>query len=937
MTEMLRKITLTVLLINILLSVSAQQPWVRNVSKATTIENGLAGKHLSVWPSHGRYYNISRDRWEWQRAQLYGTCEDVFTQSIVYPYLIPMLENAGANIFVPRERDWQTNMVIVDNDMPQSGYSESAGKAGWVTSPLPGFATTGMCYKDGDRPFATGTARMARTTAGTGTDMARAFYFPKIRERGRYAVYVSYQTVEESIDDAEYIVCHRGTATTFRVNQQMGSSTWVYLGTFEFEANAPTNNYVCVTNRSAQKGVVTTDAVRFGGGMGDHQRGGKTSGLPRALEAARYYTQFAGVPKAMYMTKTGKNDYSEDINCRSLASNWLSYGSCTNPIESPTPQHPVFDIDSLTLAENAVRLYVDSITKANIDSFGTAYPDSLSEAVIDSTAMAVLDSVNGTPLQQINLQRGDTHLGHVPLDLQLAIHSDAGWLRDFTTHYGTLTICTTNFNNKETADGRPRSVSKNFATELLRSVSNDLNKAFGKWVVREVWDKNYSETRLPAQPSAILETMSHENFPDLKCGHDPNFKFVLSRAIYKTILRWLCERDGRQAVVQPLTPQNFSAATLEGDELTLKWSAQTDSLEPSAVPDSYVLYTGTDKTGYDNGHIIKGTEHKIRLSPNTLYRFRLTAANSGGESFPTEELVALYSPEAKETVMIVNAFHRLSSPAVVETDSICGFDLDADVGLSLGKTPAWIGHQQVFDKTQAGKGTGLGFTNNDLLGRFTAGNDFNYAFAHAEAVRNAGKYNVVSLSSNCFSQQTDITGVSVLDILFGNEKDDGYSLLTYKTFTPQMREGIEAFIERGGGLFLSGSYIASDMQEEEEQAWLADNLHIMYGGTDCDSLPFRKSEPMDIVSGNGMQMSVFRHVNDKHYASVASDILFSTDSLSDQKYLAYASGSQASVTYDGDAYRVFALGFPFECVKDAANRNLLMKKILAFLRRGKKE
>lgn len=246
-------------------------------------------------------------------------------------------------------------------------------------------------------------------------------------------------------------------------------------------------------------------------------------------------------------------------------------------------------------------------------------------------------------------------------------------------------------------------------------------------------------------------------------------------------------------------------------------------------------------------------------------------------------------------------------------------------------------HQQVFDKTQAGKGTGLGFTNNDLLGRFTAGNDFNYAFAHAEAVRNAGKYNVVSLSSNCFSQQTDITGVSVLDILFGNEKDDGYSLLTYKTFTPQMREGIEAFIERGGGLFLSGSYIASDMQEEEEQAWLADNLHIMYGGTDCDSLPFRKSEPMDIVSGNGMQMSVFRHVNDKHYASVASDILFSTDSLSDQKYLAYASGSQASVTYDGDAYRVFALGFPFECVKDAANRNLLMKKILAFLRRGKKE
>ena len=32
------------------------------------------------------------------------------------PMLVPMLENAGANVFVPRERDWQVHEVIVDND-----------------------------------------------------------------------------------------------------------------------------------------------------------------------------------------------------------------------------------------------------------------------------------------------------------------------------------------------------------------------------------------------------------------------------------------------------------------------------------------------------------------------------------------------------------------------------------------------------------------------------------------------------------------------------------------------------------------------------------------------------------------------------------------------------------------------------------------------------
>ena len=38
------------------------------------------------------------------------------------------------------------------------------------------------------------------------------------------------------------------------------------------------------------------DAVRFGGGMGNISRGGKTSGLPRYLEGARYAAQWSGFP-----------------------------------------------------------------------------------------------------------------------------------------------------------------------------------------------------------------------------------------------------------------------------------------------------------------------------------------------------------------------------------------------------------------------------------------------------------------------------------------------------------------------------------------------------------------------------------------------------------------------------------------------------------------
>lgn len=50
---------------------------------------------------------------------------------------------------------------------------------------------------------------------------------------------------------------------------------------------------VVLSNESKQKGVVCADAVRFGGGMGNIERGGETSGMPRYLEGARYSAQWA--------------------------------------------------------------------------------------------------------------------------------------------------------------------------------------------------------------------------------------------------------------------------------------------------------------------------------------------------------------------------------------------------------------------------------------------------------------------------------------------------------------------------------------------------------------------------------------------------------------------------------------------------------------------
>ena len=95
------------------------RPWIKNTSRPNTITDGLNDRHFSIWSSHGRYYDVNKGYWKWQRPNLFGTTEDLYTQTIVIPYLLPMLENAGAVVISPRERDWQKQEVIVDNDNPK--------------------------------------------------------------------------------------------------------------------------------------------------------------------------------------------------------------------------------------------------------------------------------------------------------------------------------------------------------------------------------------------------------------------------------------------------------------------------------------------------------------------------------------------------------------------------------------------------------------------------------------------------------------------------------------------------------------------------------------------------------------------------------------------------------------------------------------------------
>lgn len=353
------------------------KPWVKNISTPLTIDGGLNNSHLVVWQSHGIYYKNEKDAWYWQRSKLYSTIEDLFSQTFVVPFLIPMIENAGGIVYTPRERDWQNHESIVDNDYPnkQGTYSEISlsAESPWKTTDQPGFAYNKDVYFLHDQPFKDGTARYVHTTSSE-NEISLASWTPRIEEAGRYAVYVSYQTLEHSVDDAHYTVFHKGGKTEFEVNQQMGGGTWVYLGTFEFDAGMNSNGRVVLTNFNKQNGVISADAVRFGGGMGNISRNNDAdsitvSGYPRWAEAARYYAQWAGMPDSVFDKKAGTHDYNSDLYVRPLTANYLCGGSVYLPEEQglkvPIEMAVAFHTDAGYSKDND---FVGSLTICTTDS-----------------------------------------------------------------------------------------------------------------------------------------------------------------------------------------------------------------------------------------------------------------------------------------------------------------------------------------------------------------------------------------------------------------------------------------------------------------------------------------------------------------------------------------------------------------------------------------
>ena len=860
-------------------------PLVTRVSSSNKPTKGLQNRHIAMWQSHGWYYEQSLKRWEWQRARVLETVEDLYTQSYVVPFLVPMLENAGAVVMLPRERDWNCNEVIVDNDLPQQGYREVGY---WTAAPDTGFAHPKTSYLYKENPFRMGTARMSDPEL---EGNSRASWIPTIPEDGEYAVYVSYQSLPRSTTAAQYEVKHNGGTTRFLVNQQMGGRTWIYLGRFPFRKGSHEGQGVFLTNKG--QGILTADAVKFGGGMGnmarkpnevkegDFEVEAEVSGYPRFTEGSRYWLQWAGFVDTIYSRNLNTTDYNDDYMSRGLWVNTLSDGSYLK-----------------------------------LDKKGY----------------------------------------NIPLDLSFAFHTDAGTtLNDSIV--GTLSIYTRMSNDHDKyPNGEDRSIGRDYADIVQTQIVDDIRALYEPaWSRRQLWDRSYAESRMPEVPAMLLELLSHQNMADMRYGLDPNFRFTVSRAIYKGMLKYLAWLNDFDYVVQPLPINCFEAHLNSEGEACLSWAPVKDPLEPTADATGYILYTRIDQGGFDNGVAVEEAHTTVTIQPGHIYSFKVAATNAGGESFPSEILSVGVVTEDAPVALIVNNFDRVSAPVTfASTDSLyAGFQDNLDGGVPYLYDISYIGAQHDFRRWipwMDDDSAGFGASDSDYETQALAGNTFDYPYSHGIALMSAGM-SFVSASRSAVEEGTiELARYKTVDLICGKQITTqigrkGASAPRYQVFTPALRDQIGRLTAAGGNILVSGAYVGSDLWEpifqfECDSAYTADYItagrqfaqEVLHYKWRTNSAAVRGEvkgvqNPVGIVPGSRYIFNQER--NGQIYAVESPDGIEPVGNGAYTVFRYKENNISAGVAYQG-GYKTVILGFPVETLDSQEQIDCLMQEVVRF-------
>jgi len=426
--------------------------------------------------------------------------------------------------------------------------------------------------------------------------------------------------------------------------------------------------------------------------------------------------------------------------------------------------------------------------------------------------------------------------------------------------------------------------------EIMNDVRAGYDAAWRNAGTHTYWLGELNPTYNNEMPSALFEMAFHDDQIDADAIRDPAFRQLVARAVYQGIVKWWnAYRGNPNTTLLPEPPTHFAVLNNGSGGVMLSWHAPPfdtgdGSLGDAAV--SYKVYMSTNGKGFDNGTPVSGTSAILSdgVSDGYVYYFRVTALNAGGESFPTETLAVKYRGSEPSRVLVVNGFDRLDRFSnVVEDDPYSG---------------AFV-YRGYFDRM----------------------NRFNYVIEYADAIDSYGGVGFDSCSNEAvIAGDVSLGNYAAVIWMLGEESTGD------RTFDASEQSVVETYLNGGGSLFVSGAETGWDLDFQGNGVDFYNNfLKADYVSDDAGTYTVTGTGGL-FESIGGFAFDDGTHGNyDVNYPDRLAAYGGSVGVLG---YVG-GSGGVAGVQYDG-ACKVVNLGFPFEMIVSASDRERVMAAVLEF-------
>ena len=284
-------------------------------------------------------------------------------------------------------------------------------------------------------------------------------------------------------------------------------------------------------------------------------------------------------------------------------------------------------------------------------------------------------------------------------------------------------------------------------------------------------------------PAALIEVAFHDNAADTQALLDPRFRQLVARSVYQGIVKFYYNyfnltkgnTEFNDATLLPEPPIRPRVTSNADGTVTVAWNAPPFNSGNNLLGNAatgYKVYRSPNGKGFDNGTATAATSLVVSgLTAGEPVYFRITATNSGGESFPSEVLAVSPRVGSSVPVLIVNGFDRIDGAANIREQNPFG---------SAG------------DTIQRG-----------YLNRM---NTYDYAIAHAKAIHAFGRDFDCASNEAVEAGSVNLGSYDTVVWILGEESD------TDDTFSATEQTKVSAYLSAGGSLLVTGSDVGYELQ-----------------------------------------------------------------------------------------------------------------------------